>query len=540
MNDVLRVRDLGVRFDTEAGEVTALDGLSFSLGEREILAVVGESGSGKSTMAMSVLRLLGGAATVSGSVELEGEDVLALRGEELRRVRGKRAAMIFQEPMTALNPLQRIGAQIAEALRNHDPEPERLTQYRDRVRELLERVEIDDPDRRMRQYPHQLSGGQRQRVLIAMAIGCEPRLLIADEPTTALDVTVQAGILDLLRRIRDESGTAILLITHNMGVVADIADRILVLRAGKLVEQANSAQLFAAPEQEYTRELLEAVPLLGGRAEPSTVDDNGPALELERVTVRYGGGVKAVDEVSLRVGRGELLGLVGESGSGKSTIGGCALGLVRPESGAVRLFGTDPNRAKRREALELRRRIGVVFQDPGSSLDPRMTIGQCIAEPLLVHREGTKSGRAKRIAELLDAVELGAGVADRFPHELSGGQRQRVSLARALVLGPDLLIADEPTSALDVSVQATVLALLARLHQELFFGCLFISHDLAVVDNVCDRVAVLNRGRVVEQGERTEVLGHPSEDYTRRLVLASPVPDPVAQAERRRARTGEA
>ncbi len=390
-------------------------------------------------------------------------------------------------------------------------------------------------------------------MVIAVALSCRPRLIIADEPTTALDVTVQAGILDLLRDIRDTDGTAVLLITHNMGVVADIADRVLVMRHGELVEQAGTERLFAAPSHDYTRALLAAVPKLGDRdrATDSGVDgdtkasevdtgnassepDTGAApaaLELTDVVVSYatgrGTGLRALDRVSLRLAPGEMLGLVGESGSGKSTLGQCALGLITPDAGEVRVFGTPLRRARGRAGRALRGQLGVVFQDPASSLDPRMTVAQCVAEPLLVHRVRDRAERARRVAELLDAVELGSAVHHRFPHELSGGQRQRVSLARALVLRPKLLVADEPTSALDVSVQATVLDVLTRLHRELGFACLFISHDLAVVDAVCDRVAVMRAGRIIEDGPRRDILTNAGQEYTRQLVMSSPVPDPV-------------
>lgn len=542
---VLDVRDLRVEFataeDSGGGVVTAVDGLSFHVAPGEILSVVGESGSGKSTTAMALLRLLAPNARISGSVILAGQDVLALQGEQLRTLRGNRAGMVFQEPMTALNPLQTVGRQLAEALRNHDPHPRRHRHYYGECAELLGRVGIDRPERRLRQYPHELSGGLRQRVLIAIAISCRPELIIADEPTTALDVTVQAGILDLLRAIRDETGAAILLITHNMGVVADIADRILVMHDGRLAEQAPVDTLFSDPGADYTRALLDAVPVIGDRdggGEVARIGDEKAAAVLELTDLSVSFGVarnrqRVVDGVSLRIASGEMLGLVGESGSGKSTIGGCALGLVSPESGAVSLFGVDPKSAGRGESRRLRRRLGVVFQDPGSSLDPRMTVQQCVAEPLAVHRARARSERGKRVRELLDAVELPEVLARRYPHELSGGQRQRVSLARALALDPGLLIADEPTSALDVSVQATVLDLLARLQDELSFGCLFISHDLAVVDSVCDRVAVLHRGRIVEQGDRSRILGAPSERYTKELLMSSPVADPAVQRRRR-------
>ena len=529
MTAVLNIRNLRVAY----GSAPAVADLSLAVEPGEIVALVGESGSGKTTAALAALGLLPANAQVSGSIELAGQDVLKLRGEALRQLRGQGAGMVFQEPMTALNPLLRIGFQLAEAIRNHDPRPRRHKHYRDRCVALLERVGVPEPQTRLRQYPHQLSGGLRQRVMIAIAIAAGPRLIIADEPTTALDVTVQQQILDLIRDIRDTDGTGTLLITHNMGVVADLADRVLVMRDGRVVEESVTQNLFDAPAEDYTRELLAAVPTVGATDHPDPADSaEPPALELTDVVVEFGGR-RAVDGVSLTVRAGEILGLIGESGSGKTTIGNCALGLVTPKSGTVKLFG-GPLPSGR--ARELRRRIGVVFQDPGSSLDPRMTVAQTIAEPLIIHGGTGKTERSRRVRELLDAVELPESLLHRYGHELSGGQRQRVSLARALVLGPKLLIADEPTSALDVSVQANVLGLLAKLHREFGFGCLFISHDLAVVDQLCDRVAVLRAGRLVETGPTAAVLRDPAEDYTRELLLSWPVPDPRAQRERRELR----
>ena len=530
---VLDIGGLGVAYGAGA---PALVDFACTVAPGEIVALVGESGSGKSTAALSVLGLLPSNARVSGSITLAGQDVLGLRGEELRAIRGRGAGMIFQEPMTALNPLLRIGFQLAEAIRNHDPKPRRHRQYHDECVALLGRVGVPEPESRLRQYPHQLSGGLRQRVMIAIAIAAKPRLIIADEPTTALDVTVQQQILDLLRDIRDTEGTATLLITHNMGVVADIADRVLVLRAGRVVEQARTRTLFESPTADYTRALLAAVPHLGEQDHASPAEPADDAvLALTDVVVEYG-GKRAVDSVSLSVGAGEILGLVGESGSGKTTIGNCALGLVSPKSGQISLFGGPLPRRTGRSAKAIRRRIGAVFQDPASSLDPRMTVAQTIAEPLVVHTSASRQERLATVRELLDAVELPESLLHRYGHELSGGQRQRVSLARALVLGPDLLIADEPTSALDVSVQSAVLDVLVNLHERYGFGCLFISHDLAVVDSLCDRVAVMHAGQVVEQGPAGEVLRTPNHPYTASLLLSSPVPDPERQRERRRKR----
>jgi peptide/nickel transport system ATP-binding protein len=531
MNEpVLEITDLRVSYGD--GQ-SALDGLSCVVRPGEIVALVGESGSGKTTAALAVLGLLPGAAKVEGSITLGGQSVLDLRGEELRAIRGRGAGMVFQEPMTALNPLLSIGFQLAEAIRNHDPRRKRHRHYRDQCVALLERVGVPEPEARLRQYPHQLSGGLRQRVMIAIAIAAKPGLIIADEPTTALDVTVQQQILDLLRDIRDTEGTPTLLITHNMGVVADVADRVLVLRGGRVVEESSTVNLFERPEADYTKQLLAAVPKLGDHEHAARGESlETPVLALSDVVVEYS-GKRAVDAVSLTLRPGEILGLVGESGSGKTTVGNCALGLVAPKSGRVDVFGAPLPKGTGRSAREVRKRMGAVFQDPASSLDPRMTVAQTIEEPLIIHTSGGRAERRRRVRELLDAVELPEPMLRRYGHELSGGQRQRVSLARAMVLGPDLLIADEPTSALDVSVQAAVLDVLKRLHAEFGFACLFISHDLAVVDSLCDRVAVMRAGQVVEEGPTENVLSSPEHPYTRALLLSSPVPDPALQAERR-------
>ncbi|CCH33103.1 ABC transporter ATP-binding protein [Actinosynnema sp. NPDC047251] len=513
--DLLTISGLEVSF----GDVRAVRGLDLTVAPGEILALVGESGSGKSVTARAVLGLLPPTARVRGSVLLGTRELVGAGEEALREVRGRSVAMVFQEPATALNPVHTVGWQIAAVLRAHRGLT-RQTARRDAVR-LLDLVGIPDPATRVRHYPHQLSGGQKQRVVIALALANEPDLIIADEPTTALDVTVQAEILALLRDLRDRLGTAILLITHNMGVVADLADRVAVLHRGELVEQAPVDELFAAPTRAYTRELLAAVPRLGHR-DPALPHTGADALRLTGVTVRYG-DFTALSTVDLHVARGEVVGLVGESGSGKSTLGRVAAGVLRPDAGTALVLDTDPRSA--------RRRFGFVFQDPGSSLNPRMTIAECVAEPLRVHR--APGDHRARVAELLDAVRLPADFATRRPRELSGGQRQRVGIARALALDPDLLIADEPTSALDVSVQASILALLTELQQQRGFACLFISHDLAVVDSLAHRVAVLHNGRVVEHGPHHEVLRTPTAAYTRRLVDAVPLPDPVAQRARR-------
>ncbi|GAB3756659.1 dipeptide ABC transporter ATP-binding protein [Microlunatus parietis] len=548
---VLDVADLGVTFRPRSGrgaEVEAVAGVSFAVQRGRVLALVGESGSGKSVSALATLGLLPDTARVAGSIRLAGEELLGAPPERLRQVRGGTIGTIFQEPASALNPVYSVGWQITEALRAHDRNLS-PADARHRVRELLAQVGLTDGLRIARSYPHELSGGQLQRCMIAMAIGNGPQVLIADEPTTALDVTVQAGILALLRRLRDELGMAILLITHDMGVVADLADDVAVLRSGLLVESAPVRQLFADPGDDYTRTLLGAVPKLAGltitEAEPApdplpdSESDTPPAAELRQVTVTYPGGgfgraVTAAEQVNLRIGRGDLVGLVGESGSGKSTIGRALAGLVRAAAGSVELAGIDITRANRRVLHRARSRLGMIFQDPGSSLNPRHPIEHSIAEPLQL-AGAAPTARRRRVLELLDAVRLGPALAQRLPHELSGGQRQRVAIARALANDPELLIADEPTSALDVSVQQTIIELLADLHRELGFGCLFISHDLAVVGQLTDRIAVMRQGRVVETGPTERVLSRPAEPYTQRLLAAVPVADPDQQRERREA-----
>lgn len=544
---VLSVRDLTVTFRVDRGrspDVHAVRGVSFDLHAGEVLAVVGESGSGKSVSTLAVLGLLPGTARVSGSARLGGTELVGLDDRALSDVRGRRVAMIFQDPSNALDPVFTIGYQLRETLRRHLPGLSRQD-ARARAVELLRLVELPDPEERLRFYPHQLSGGQAQRVMIAMALACDPEVLIADEPTTALDVTVQAEVLDVLRRLRARTGAAVVLITHDMGVVADLADRVVVMRHGEVVETAPVAALFAAPTAGYTRTLLAAVPRIGAPARPSAADDaERPALNVEDLVVEYrnrrGRVVRAVDGVTLRVQPGEMLALVGESGSGKSTLGRCALGLAPLTAGTVEVVGTRIGRDTPRAVRAARTRIGVVFQNPAASLNPRYTVGQSVAEPLRVHAGLRGAALTARVSELLDGVELPAAWASRYPHELSGGQRQRVSIARAVALDPELLIADEPTSALDVSVQATVLELFRSVQQRLRFACLFISHDLAVVDELADRVAVMHGGRLVEVGERSRVLGAPEAGYTRRLLAAAPVPDPAAQAARRTERAARA
>ncbi|GAA2726980.1 ABC transporter ATP-binding protein [Cellulomonas aerilata] len=549
LDPVLEVSGLGVDFRVEGEWVTASRDVSFRIMPGEVLALVGESGSGKSVSSMAILGLLPRNARVTGSAKVRGKELIGARPAALRAVRGNDVGLIFQEPMTALNPVLPVGFQVTEVLLSHQNiSPE---QARERAIELFRLVDLPNPEGRFDAYPHQLSGGQRQRVMIAMAIACDPVLLIADEPTTALDVTVQAEILDLLRDLHERLDSAILLITHDMGVVADLADDLVVMRDGAIVESGPIRKVFGHPEQTYTRDLLSAVPHLGAEIAAGTlqVSDRAeepapavtPALDLRNLVIEYPGrgrtpAFRAVDDVSFSVAPGEVVGLVGESGSGKTTIGRAVVGLLPVTSGTVSIAGADIAGLSKRELKPLRRRSAIVFQDPAASLNPRMTIGESIGEPLLLHEGLRKAPLDRRVEELLDRVRLPHAYRNRYPHELSGGQRQRVGIARALSLGPELLVADEPTSALDVSVQAHVLELFKELQREQGFACLFISHDLAVVEILASRIAVLRNGKLVEIGSREGVLLNPTDPYTKRLIAAAPVPDPDEQESRRAAR----
>ncbi|MBW8706575.1 Glutathione import ATP-binding protein GsiA [Streptomyces sp. MBT84] len=541
---VLEIEDLGVTFSTDTGDVPAVRDVSLYVRPGETLALVGESGSGKSTVALAAMGLLPGNARVSGRISVDGTPIVDADDRELSGLRGRTVSMVFQEPATALDPLTRVGAQIAEVVRNHR-QVSRAEAARVAV-DLLRRVGIPEPEHRASAFPFQLSGGQRQRVVIAMAIANSPGLLIADEPTTALDVTVQAEILDLLRALAADSGTGVLLVTHNMGVVADFADRVAVMLEGEVVETGTVEDVLLRPSHEYTRRLLAAVPRLAvaepqaagtAREDPEEPDSSASVVELRDVSVHFGRGrrtVRALQNVSLTVRPGETVGLVGESGSGKSTAARVALGLLHPDAGSVALFGNDLARTRGRARRSLLSGVGVVLQDPVASLDARMSVAECVAEPLRVHRRGmTAAQRRARVAEVLELVRLPGELAGRGPRELSGGQRQRVSLARALVLEPRLLVADEPTSALDVSVQRTVLEVIAELQGELGFACLFVSHDLAVVQEFAQRVVVMRAGSVEEEGPTMTTLLRPETEYTRRLIAAVPVPDPVLQRRRR-------
>ena len=542
---LLRVDNLSVAFRTDGAPVQAVKNIAYELYPGETLAIVGESGSGKTVGSRAVVGLLPDTATITGEAGLDNQELIGLGGEQIRRVRGDRIAMIFQEPSTALDPVRTVGWQICEALQVH----RKMTRAEamKRAVELLDLVGIPDPPHRVNAYPHQLSGGQKQRVMIAMAISCDPEILVADEPTTALDVTVQAQILDLLRDLQEKLGMAIILITHNMGVVADLADRVAVMYRGEIVEQGSAHDIFENPQHPYTQALLAAVPHLG-RPRPQSMETpvssrptDEVVMSVTDVVVDFPGrigspGVRAVDNVSLDVHAHEIVALVGESGSGKTTLGRCTVGLQPITGGAIEVLGTNIVKAHGRALRDYRRRVGFVFQDPAASLNPRMTVGACIAEPLLIHNISTPAERLERARKLLEAVELPADYATRYPHELSGGQRQRVSLARALVTSPEFVVADEPTSALDVSVQARVLEVFVRLQHQMGFACLFVTHDLAVVDMLADRIAVMQLGRIVELGTREQILRDPQQQYTRDLIASVPVPNPAEQSVKRNER----
>jgi peptide/nickel transport system ATP-binding protein len=541
--NVLEISDFNVDFWVDGVWYPAVIDMNLGLAAGKVTAIVGESGSGKSTTALGLMSLLASNARMQGSIKVKGEEMLNAKASVLRQFRGKEVAYIFQEPMTALNPLFTIGYQIVETLRNHfEMGPK---EAHARALELITMVDIPNPEQSILKYPHQLSGGQRQRAMIAQALACDPALLVADEPTTALDVTVQAEILDLMRGLKDKLNSAILLITHDMGVVADMADEILVMKDGITVEHGTADQIFNKPQHPYTQQLLGAVPKLGStkkRALPYKEDAKpAPVLKLSDVTIEYPKrgrqpAFTAVKNFNLEIYPGEIVGLVGESGSGKTTVGRASIGLLPVKAGSIEIVGKEIAGADPKQLSAIRRHTGIVFQDPASSLNPRLPIGESIGEPLFLAGLAKGADLAHKVEELLDQVELPRSYRNRYPHELSGGQRQRVGIARALALTPDLLIADEPTSALDVSVQARFLELLQELQGKLNFACLFISHDLAVVDILSHRIAVMQNGLLVEVGDRDQILKSPKNEYTKRLISAVPVPDPKEQQARREAR----
>ena len=589
--NVLEVQGLTVRFDTSERSVVAVKDLGFHVRAGEVLAIVGESGSGKSVTSLSVMRLIehGGGTIASGKISFTRRnggklDLAKAADSVMRTIRGGEISMIFQEPMTSLNPVFSVGTQVAEAVMLHqglshaEAEAEALR--------MLELVRIPEAKQILKRYPHQLSGGMSQRVMIAMALSCKPSLLIADEPTTALDVTIQAQILQLIRQLQEEMGMAVIFITHDMGVVAEVADRVLVMYHGEAVEEGTCEQIFHNPRHPYTQSLLAAVPRLGsmrGTDEPApfpllritdpeaeqlgTADmdetpvdmpepaasapsvSDGPVLSVDNLITRFDvetgfwGKVKrrvhAVEQVSFNLYPGETLGLVGESGCGKSTIGRSLIGLETPRSGSIVFNGQELTQVSGSQLQKLRRNIQYVFQDPYAALDPRLTVGFSIMEPLLIHKVCSRQEAERRVGELLERVDLDPAMAVRYPHEFSGGQRQRVCIARALAMNPEIIIADESVSALDVSVRAQIINLLLALQKEFRIAFLFISHDMAVIERVCHRVAVMYLGQIVELGSRRDVFENPLHPYTKRLMSAVPIPDPSRRTMSHTLLTGE-
>ncbi|MEO3388409.1 ABC transporter ATP-binding protein [Mesorhizobium sp. CAU 1741] len=540
---VISVRNLSISF----GRSTVVHDLNFDIASGSTLAVVGESGSGKSVTSLAIMGLLPeriGRAT--GSITLEGRELLGLPEPQMRKVRGGHVSMIFQEPMTSLNPVQRIGDQLAEAISIH--RGLRGAALSAAVVEMLRKVRIPDPETRMRHYPHTFSGGMRQRVMIAMALACNPALIIADEPTTALDVTVQAQTLALLKDLQRETGAAVLFITHDMGVVAEVADHVLVMRAGREIESGTVHEVFSNPRDAYTRSLIEAAPSLVGKLAdtavaahpvegvPAMPAGETPVLEIEDLAVRFPvhsgffgrltGMVHAVEDVSFAIGKGETLGLVGESGSGKSTIGKAVINLAPIHSGAVKVAGERVDYDDPQSLARMRRAVQMIFQDPFGSLNSRQTIGSAIVEPMHVHGLARGAEAVEKMEWLMQRVGLDPARAASLPHEFSGGQRQRICIARALAMSPKLIIADEAVSALDVTIKGQIIDLMIDLQEEFGVSYLFISHDMAAVERICDRVAVMYFGKIVEIGARDDVIGRPGHDYTQRLLSAIPITHP--------------
>ncbi|MBL8790153.1 MAG: ABC transporter ATP-binding protein [Rhizobiales bacterium] len=541
---LLSVSGLCVDARTPTGLKPVLQDVGFALRRGETLCIAGESGSGKSVTSLAIMGLLPKASlrVSQGSIALEGRELVGLPDGEMRKVRGGEIAMIFQEPMTSLNPVMTVGAQLTEAIRAHGKD-EGSSAAAVALR-MLDAVHITEPAKRMGQFPHELSGGMRQRVMIAMALSCRPKVMIADEPTTALDVTVQAQILKLMKELKQEFGTSIILITHDMGVVAQMADRVLIMQQGRCVEEGSASRIFNTPREAYTKGLLGSVLALGSRSgtdgpprvsavRPAPVPATSPVLEVNGLSVTYAAARRwfaraaitaaTVQDVSFAILPGETLGLVGESGSGKSTTGKALLGLV-PFSGSVKIGGTEISGLGSGQMRPVRRVAQMIFQDPYASLDPRMAVGEAIAEPLLIHGLADEGEREAKVAGLLHRVGLPADASARYPHEFSGGQRQRICIARALALNPRLIVADESVAALDVSVRAKVLDLMLELQEQLGLSYLFISHDMAVVEYMSHKVAVMKGGRIVEMGSRRKLFESPAHDYTRSLMEAVPVP----------------
>ena len=533
----LSVERLSIDVGSGASRRRVVEELSFALYPGRTLCIAGESGSGKSLSSLAIMGLLPKAVSVpSGAILFDDRDLLSLPERELQRLRGKRIGMIFQEPMTSLNPLLTVGQQLAETLRRH--EALSRDEVRQRCRAMLDAVRMPQVEKRLTQYPHELSGGMRQRVMIAMAMLCQPEVLIADEPTTALDVTIQAQILELMRELQQQFSTSLLLITHDMGVVAEMADEVVVMNQGRMEERGSLHKVFTNAQAPYTRKLLAAVPVLGTAPPPAVMSEQPVVLTVQGLSVRFAlrhgwfetpRTVHAVEGVSFELREGETLGLVGESGCGKSTTGKALMNMLNYQ-GSVKLLGQELNGLQGDALQRVRRDVQMVFQDPYAALNPRKTIFDLVGEPLLIHDRMAESERCERVAQLLHQVDLPREAMERYPHQFSGGQRQRICIARALALNPKVIIADESVSALDVSVQAQVLDLLERLRGEHGLSYLFISHDMAVVERICHRVAVMYGGRIVEIGARDQVLHNPQHPYTRRLLAAVPVP----QVDRRR------
>ncbi|AYG07790.1 ABC transporter ATP-binding protein [Pseudomonas fluorescens] len=529
---ILSVQHLSIDVGLGATPRRVVDNLNFDLYPGQTLCIAGESGSGKSLSSLAIMGLLPKAVRVAeGAIRFAERNLIGMPERELQQLRGKEIGMIFQEPMTSLNPLMTVGQQLEETLLRHEPLGRQALRLR--VKEMLASVRMPQVEKRLQQYPHELSGGMRQRVMIAMAMLCRPKVLIADEPTTALDVTIQAQILELMRELQQVYGTSLLMITHDMGVVAEMADQVVVMNHGRTEEQAPVRQLFTQPQADYTRKLLAAVPVLGTVGQPENISQQPVILQVRDLSVRFpvrtgwfeeNRQVHAVEGVNFELRQGETLGLVGESGCGKSSTGK-ALMNMQAYQGSVKLFGKELNGLQGADLHAVRRDIQMVFQDPYAALNPRKNILELVGEPLLIHHQLPLAQRQERVAELLRQVDMPVDTMYRYPHQFSGGQRQRICIARALALNPKVIIADESVSALDVSVQAQVLELLEHLREVHRLSYLFISHDMAVVERICHRVAVMYGGQIVEIGRRDQVLGNPQHPYTKRLLSAVPMPD---------------
>ena len=563
----LEVKNLSVEFDVRGQKVNAVSDVSWNVKKGETLAIVGESGSGKSVSALAILKLIPNppGKITSGSIFFEGENIIKTSNTEIRNIRGKKISMIFQEPMTSLNPLMTIGKQISEVLDRHLTLSKKETYQK--VKNILDIVQIPDSKRWLNGYPHEMSGGMRQRVMIAMALVCEPAVLIADEPTTALDVTIQAQILGLIKKLQKDIGMSVVFITHDMGVVAEIADRVVVMLGGKKVEEGNVNEIFHNPKHPYTKSLLAVVPRLGsmrGRSLPAkfsnldikrtegddVIETNNnelidikdkvrrsepPILEIENLTTRFSikssfgfskGNVHAVEGIDLLLQQGETIGIVGESGCGKSTLGKSIIRLVEPYSGKIKVRGKDIISLSKKDMFSVRKDIQIVFQDPYSSLNPRLTVGQIVSEGMKLHKVCHETEIKDKLIEVFKKVGLSEFHINNYPHEFSGGQRQRIGIARALALSPSIIIADEAVSALDVSIQAQVINLMMELQEEYGLSYLFISHDMAVIERVCHKVAVMYLGEIVELGSRSQVFENPQHPYTKKLMKAVPIADP--------------